>query len=176
MGLSTTIASLIMFYVMIVATVVLAGIFIKSIQVFNNLLLQIKEYKSVDVKINGASVFNSTNSVGIQLNLTNTGNTLIYDFDHCDLIISYVSGGDSIVAVEKYSQYPTNESYKWYIAYITIAGNYSIVYQPPRGLNPTETAIIYANLPSIPDQNSTIKVVFATPKGAESYYEFYYSG
>ncbi len=176
MGLSTTVASIIIFYVMIVATVVLAGIFIKSFRVLNNLILQVQEYKNENIKIDGVEVINNSDNFSLQINVTNTGNTLIYDFEHCDLIISYTSEGKPLVLRETYSQYPTDNSSEWYIAYIVLIGNYTIPYEPPRGINPTETAVIYANLPSPPDTNTTIEVVFATPKGAKSYYEFFYSG
>ncbi len=176
MGLSTTIATLIMLYAILVAAVVLAGILIKGLQLVNKFLLTISQNKYENVKIINATVLNNNGIIDLQFNLTNTGNTLIYDFSHCDLIIRYTSSGSAVTAVEKFYETETNNLGYWYIADIEISGNYIIPYAYPRGLAPSETAIIYANLPSPPDVNTTVKIIFVTPAGGKSYYEFFYRG
>jgi archaellum component FlaF (FlaF/FlaG flagellin family) len=167
---------MIMLYAIIIASIVLAGLLIKSLQVANQVLISASLNKREEVSIDGVLIDNSSNIPRAQVNITNTGNTLIYDFEHCDLIMSYTSSGRLQVLRERYSSTKTNESGYWYIDEIVVNGGYVVSHNGSKGLEPSETAVLEVNLPNLPDKGSLVIVIFATPGGSRSYYEFYYQG
>ncbi|MEB3774808.1 MAG: hypothetical protein GSR86_07785 [Desulfurococcales archaeon] len=174
MGMGTVASSTIIFYVLLlllgfmitVATYSLSSM-AKAILIFSSLKTERIEYRSIYHD-------NTTNT--ITMRIANTGETLVYDYNDTDVIVTYTSGNTTrIFYAEFRGEYTGTSSQEgWYITGIYDASgvfhrytNTAPVYWKPNTI--LEIVII---LPSLPDNSTTVTITIATPGGGREYVEF----
>lgn len=176
MGLSTVMTSTIIFYVLLVVIGFLAGFTLTALTTLSRAAFLVDRVTTMDdIIIKGLS-YNIT-LLEISLNYTNSGDNIIYEYTHFDVLVSYYRNGSLYVFRAPFKGSYVNSTSKtsgWYIYgiydvtnNIQLYLNNSVVYWKPN------TVInIRIILPSQPDPGRKVTITLATPNGGKEYVEF----
>ncbi len=174
MGLSTVMASTIIFYMLITMIGFLAGITVMMLSSTVKAQIIVDELPHDSINLENYTYNNTT--AQIEINITNTGSNLIYQYDDFDIIVKYTNSTNSIIFYASFQGAYTSTSTTpgWYIKAIYDASGYPQVYNntSPTPWKPNTTLDIVIILPSTPDPATKVTVTIATPGGGKEYLEF----
>ena len=173
MGLSTVMASTIIFYMLITMIGFLAGITVMMLSSTVKAQLIVDELPHDDINLENYT-YNST-TAQIEINITNTGSNIIYRYEDFDIIVKYTNNTNPNIFYASFQGAYTNTTTPgWYIKAVYDASGYPQPYNntAPVLWKPNTTLEILIILPSTPDPDTKVSITIATPGGGKEYLEF----
>ena len=179
MGLSTVMASTIVFYVLLVLLGFIAGFSVRALLAINHAYTEAIDLSMLDRISFDSLAYNNTYPYStIWVNLTNTGPTYIYDYRDFDVIVSYtdLTQGQRVY----YARYRGAYTYTspltpgWYVkAFYDVTGGETLYTNTSQVLwKPNTTMELVIVLPGIVEEYTKVTITIATPHGGYTYIEF----
>jgi archaellum component FlaF (FlaF/FlaG flagellin family) len=181
LGVSTVMASTIIFYSLLVVAGFIAGVTIVSLtELAKAYSLSVYALKLDSIEYRGLNYTYLLTYSEIRINLTNTGPNTIYDYNHIDVIVRYTDSTEaSRVYVAEFKGGYTDALAAgimpgWYIyAFYDVTGQSTLYTNSNPSLwKPNLTIEIVIVLPSQVQAGTKVSVTIATPRGGTEYVEF----
>jgi len=113
------------------------------------------------------AVINTTDNRTVYFSFSNNGTLDYYSFDSFDLIISYEDLESRSIRTVRLEY-----NVSWWIINVTVNGDYTFSFAEKRCVEPSESAVVKAVLPSEANVSSPIKIVFVNQYGSRAIYKF----
>ena len=184
LGVSTVMASTIVFYLLLVAAGFIAGMALASLaELARAYSLSVNALKLDSIEFRGLNYTYLLTYAEIRINLTNEGPNTIYDYNHTDVIVEYVdpSGSFNVYVAPFKGGYTdalaVGVTPGWYIYAFYDAVGQPTLYRnaDPQLWKPNSPMEMVIVLPSQVQAGTKVSVVVATPRGGKEYVEFTWS-
>ncbi len=140
---------------------------VKGIQVVG----KVEREKLRSTMIIRKAVLDTTDNRTLYFWFSNNGTLEYYDFESFDLIVTYKELATGLIKTVRLEY---NSS--WWIINVTINGGYTIDFSSKKSVEPSESAVVKAVLPSTVLSSHPIKIVFVNQYGSRAIYKFVGAG
>ncbi len=179
MGLSTVMSSTILFYTFVVAVAFFISVSLTVFDVFSEAVYASLYTRRDEIRFEGLSYDNTTAlpPAAIEVNITNVGDSVIFDYASMDVIVEYTQLSSKRVEYVRFGGGYTVFSRfvpGWYIDgfYDVTGGFQDYTDSNPVGWKPNTTMHMIIVIDGLPDPESKVSITIVTPGGGREYFEF----
>ena len=179
MGLSTVMSSTILFYTFLVAIAFFISVSLTVFDIFGEAAYATLYTRRDEIRFEALSYDNNTASppAVIEVNITNIGDTVIFDYTRMDVIVEYTELASKRVEYVRFGgEYTITSRFVpgWYIDgfYDVTGGFQDYTNANPIAWKPSTTMNMVIVIDGLPDPVSKVSITIVTPGGGREYFEF----